>query len=406
MRINIKRLEKRLEEMSEIGRLPNGGVSRLALSKEDKISRNLLSKWMKEIGLDVKIDSIGNMFGVFGSLDNKIIGIGSHLDTVPTGGYFDGALGVLVALEVVQIIKEKNIEIPVSLAIINFTNEEGVRFTPDMMGSLAYANPEQLDVLLESIDSEGNTVKDSLNQIGFMGMMKPGEISFDYFLELHIEQGPILEAANCDIGVVESVQSIKWLKLRLQGKNDHAGTTPIHMRKDPFYALSRLSNFIREVCLRNESLLATIGSIKLYPNSINVIPEWVEATIDFRNPKNNIINKAIEEMNSFIDSDQSFENIDVKINVLADVPSVQFDTNIINKIIYSSNKLGYSYKLMYSGAGHDSQLLAPKYPSAMLFIPSKDGISHSIDEFSSIDQIEKGANVLLNTVMGLSNDVL
>lgn len=404
LKINANRLNQRLLKMATLGGLSSGGVKRLTLSREDKAARDLFKEWLIELGLTVRIDEIGNMFGILeGKNPNQLIGIGSHLDSVPTGGKYDGPVGVLSALEVAQTLKENNIKLNHSLVVANYTNEEGVRFFPDMMGSLAHVNPDKINDYLQSKDNKGTSVADALKTIGYNGSKKCGFINYNHFIELHIEQGPVLEDGNFDIGVVKSVQAIHWSKLTLLGKSAHAGTTPLDARKDTFYALSRLSNRAREICHEIENQLITIGSIEMFPNAINVVPEKIIVTLDIRNTKDDQLLIALQKLDEFISTDPSFENIKVEKEVLVNVPAVTFDKKVVDAIGRSCQKLDYSAKEMHSGAGHDAQILGTKYSAAMIFIPSKDGISHAVDEYSSPEQIEKGASVLLHTVLNLDN---
>ena len=392
--------------MATIGGLPSGGVKRLTLSQEDKAARNLFTEWLEELGLGVHVDEIGNMFGILeGKNKDEFIGIGSHLDSVPTGGKFDGPLGVLSALEVAQTILDNKLELNHSLVVANYTNEEGVRFLPDMMGSLAHANPDQVHNYLKAQDSEGISVNEALKEIGYKGTEKCGTINYKYFIEVHIEQGPILEQEKIDIGVVSRVQAIHWIKITIEGKSAHAGTTPLYARKDTFYALSRLSNYSRELCNQIENQLITIGSVELSPNAINVVPEQVIATLDMRNPSDERLAEAIEQIEKFMDIDESFVGLKVSKEVLVNIPAVTFDQKVVDIISKSANQLGYASRKIFSGAGHDAQILATKYPAAMIFIPSKDGVSHAVDEYSSPEQIEKGANVLLHSILSLDQQL-
>lgn len=402
IRINAQRLQTRLAEMARYGALPSGGVKRLTLTNDDKDARDLLQKWMTDLGLEVHVDEIGNMFGILrGKKTEQYIGTGSHLDSVPTGGKYDGPLGVLAALEVAETVIENKIQLNHSLVVANYTNEEGVRFFPDMMGSLAHVNPNKVNEYLAAKDEKGITVKEAATGIGYNGKMTCGTIGYDAFVELHIEQGPILEQHGVDIGVVKGVQAIHWIKLIIKGKSGHAGTTPIAARKDTFYAFSRLSNYARQLCSEIPGQLITIGSIEISPNAINVIPERVMATLDIRNPSDKHLAKAIQKLNEFIAKEDSFQNLKVSQEVLVDVPAVTFDSRVTSSISKSCQSLGYSEMEMFSGAGHDAQILATRYPAAMIFIPSKDGISHAVDEYSSPEQIEKGANVLLQSILQL-----
>lgn len=402
IRINSKRLSARIQEMAQFGALPSGGVKRLTLTPEDKAARDLFKQWMQELGLEVAIDEIGNTFGILkGKNTDRCIGIGSHLDSVPTGGRFDGPVGAIGALEVAQTLIENDVQLNSTLVVANYTNEEGVRFFPDMMGSLGHVNPEEVDNYLKAKDKNGTTVDDALKAIGYKGKMKCGTIHYNHFVEIHIEQGPILEEKKIDIGIVQGVQAIHWQKFTLTGKSAHAGTTPIYARKDAFYALSKLSCFARELCHDIKDQLVTIGTIEVKPNAINVVPEEVVATLDMRNLSDANLQLAITRIEDFIATDESFSHISVNKEVLVNVPAVAFNGSVVDAISKSCQHLGYSSLPMHSGAGHDAQILATRYPAAMIFIPSKDGVSHAVDEYSSPEQIEKGANVLLQTVLHL-----
>ncbi len=403
--INSNRLTQRLKELNKIGRLEGGGVSRPSLSNEDKKARDLLMQWTKELDLTVQVDQIGNMFCQWKGKTDKIIGVGSHLDTVPTGGDYDGALGVVAGLEVIQTLKEQHYQPNHTMVLANFTNEEGTRFTPDMMGSLASARPETLPELLKAISADDHKiVSEELNRIGYAGNVPCGSINFERFIELHIEQGPILENENIDIGIVEGVQAIQWRRLTIVGKSSHAGTTPIALRKDSFYAMSCLTNYARKLCESQNGLLITIGSIEIHPNVINVVPKKVIATIDLRHPDNSVAYQAMESLETFAKQDKSFNGLTSQWESLVDIKSIKFDQQVISSIKKSCDSLGYSNRPMISGAGHDAQLLSSRYASGMIFIPSRNGVSHAVDEFSSETQIEKGANVLLNTVVELDGE--
>lgn len=402
IRINSKRLNDRIQEMAQFGALASGGVKRLTLSPQDKAARDLFKQWMEELGLEIAIDEIGNMFGILkGKNADRCIGIGSHLDSVPTGGRYDGPVGALGALEVAQTLIENNVQLNSTLVVANYTNEEGVRFFPDMMGSLAHVKPEEVPNYLKTKDKNGITIDDALKEIGYNGGMKCGTLRYNHFIEIHIEQGSILEERKIDIGIVQSVQAIHWLKLTLIGKSAHAGTTPIHARNDAFYALSKLSCFARELCYKIKDQLITIGTIEVKPNVINVVPEEVVVTLDMRNLSDDKLKLAINQIENFIATDESFAHIKVSKEVLVNVPAIPFNENVVNAIDKSCQQLGYSSYKMHSGAGHDAQILATQFPAAMIFIPSKNGVSHDVDEYSSPEQIEKGANVLLHTVLHL-----
>ncbi len=404
MRINIQRLSAFLRDVNQFGALPGGGVSRPSLSDEDRKARDWFASRVTALGLELHVDEMGNMFGVWRGRTNKMIGTGSHLDTVPTGGLYDGALGVMAGLEVLSSLKEKKYQPNHTLVLANFTNEEGTRFTPDMMGSLGYANPKLIPELHKSLaHDDGRSVGEELKRIGYLGSMPCGSLAFDGFVELHIEQGPILEKANQDIGVVEAVQSIHWKRITIEGRSAHAGTTPVEYRRDSFYAMSCLSAHARELCIKENGLMITIGTMQLVPNVINVVPKKVIATLDLRHPDDGVAKKALEEIHAFTNQHPSFSGLHTSWEDLVDINAIKFDQGVVAAIEKSCVSLGLTSRRMISGAGHDAQLLSSKYPSAMIFIPSKNGVSHAIDEFSSEDQIEKGANVLLQTLLELDS---
>ncbi len=400
--INITRLTQRLKELNKIGALSGGGVSRPALSDEDKKARDLLIKFAKELDLTIQVDQIGNIFCKWKGNTDHIIGTGSHLDTVPTGGDYDGALGVMAGLEVIQTLKENGFQPVHSIVLANFTNEEGTRFNPDMMGSLAFSQPELLPELLKSKALDNQlTVSDELARLGYAGNLPCGSINFKRFIELHIEQGPILEKEKIDIGIVEGVQSIQWRRLTITGRSAHAGTTPIADRKDALHAMSSLALYARTLCDSENGLLITIGSLAVSPNVTNVVPNKVIATIDLRHPDHVIAYRAMNALVAFTNHNNAFSGLTSQWDILVDIKSIQFDKLVTSAIKNSCDVLGYTNMPMISGAGHDAQLLSSKHACAMIFIPSRNGISHALDEYSSPEQVEKGANVLLNTIVEL-----
>ncbi|MEM1137616.1 MAG: hydantoinase/carbamoylase family amidase, partial [Bacteroidota bacterium] len=272
--MNTQRLLENLATYAEIGALPNGGVERLALSSTDKQARDMFKKQMLEAGLDVKVDEIGNMFGIRkGTSALPAVMIGSHLDTVGNGGKFDGSLGVLAALEIIHTLNERNLTTKRPIIIANFTNEEGVRFTPDMMGSLVFSRQYLVDKAYQSkaIDGSGTLLAYELDKIGYKGKLKCGSLNIDYFLELHIEQGPILEKENIPVGIVESLQGISWTEFIFYGESNHAGTTPLAYRKDAGLAAVALATYINEsVRTKGGNQVGTVGIIEMFPNQINV----------------------------------------------------------------------------------------------------------------------------------------
>lgn len=403
LKINLSRLKRRLDEVNAIGALPGGGVERRSLTDEDKQVRDLLKGWFDELGLESTVDQMGNMVGIWNINGNvPPVAIGSHLDTVGSGGYFDGSLGVVAGLEVLETLKDADIEPRKSLSVINFTNEEGVRFTPDMMGSFAFAGLGRVSELWEAGAEENNSVKlkSELERIGYLGDNICGNSKLDSYFELHIEQGPVLEKEGIDIGAVEKVQGIFWTEYILKGNANHAGTTPMSMRRDAGYVAARINTFVRELTKQvGSTQVGTVGITNFFPNLINVVPQEVRITVDLRNTDKNMLVKAQEALHSFVIKVTDEESINFEFRELVRFDPVDFDESMINSIANAAKSLGYSYKVMPSGAGHDAQMMASICPTTMIFIPSKDGISHNINEFSSDADIEKGTNVLLRAVM-------
>jgi len=406
--MNINRLLQSLDKYAQIGGLENGGVHRLTLTDEDKRARDLLKEEMLEVGLEVKVDAIGNMFGIRAGLNNELpaVMIGSHLDSVGNGGRYDGSLGVLASLEVIKTLNEQNITTERPIIIANFTNEEGVRFTPDMMGSLVYSKQFPLEKALNArpISGEATTLENELEKIGYKGQTPIGGLKTAYFIELHIEQGPVLEQEQLDIGVVTGVQGISWTEYIFKGASNHAGTTPMHLRKDAGMAAGEFIYNIKQILKKaGEEQRGTVGIIETKPNLINVIPSQIRITCDLRNHNDVILQQTEDEVEKSAEVIAHAANLELEINKLVRFKPVIFDDLVVDTIYQAANDLGYSSKKMISGAGHDAQMMAAVAPSAMIFIQSKDGISHDPAEYSSNEAIEKGAKVLYETCLRLAN---
>jgi beta-ureidopropionase / N-carbamoyl-L-amino-acid hydrolase len=403
LRINEKRFLRRMNEMAKVGAVTGGGVHRLALSDEDKRARDKLKGWMLNAGLMVDIDQIGNMYGLRKGTNAQMspVAFGSHLDTVGYGGRFDGALGVMAALEVLETLNDNKIETNASLCMVNFTNEEGARFAPDMMGNIIVKGTSLVSDAWEARDLKDPSIrlKDELEKIGYLGSLDPTSFRPGSFIELHIEQGPILEMGKRKIGVVEKVQGINWIEFQITGQSNHAGTTPMELRKDAGLVAARIASFCRELTSEFPALRATAGLMEFSPNLINVVAGKARITVDLRSPDREVIRGAENSLMHFAREAALIENCRLESKNLTLVDPVDFDFNIIKSIENNTNKLGYTFKRMMSGAGHDAQLMAGVCPAAMIFIPSKNGISHSVEEFSSEEDTIAGANVLLNSVL-------
>ncbi len=406
MQVDGQRLLSNIARYAEIGRVGKIGVERIALSKEDKLARDLLKSQMLAQGLAVHIDQLGNMIGLRkGKKDLPAIAFGSHLDTVYSGGRYDGALGVLAGLELVQTLNDNSIETDHPLALVNFTNEEGVRFAPDMMGSHVYSGQADLGEILASkaYDNEEETIGSRLAAIGYAGDVKPGAIPFDSFFELHIEQGPVLESEFLDIGVVEMVQGIHWTRYTIHGEANHAGTTPNRYRKDAGYATSKILQYIGDYSRKEDnSVLTTVGSIHYEPNTINIIPGKVSFTLDLRSPNVESLNKAQKQIDASINRVVNESGLSKEEQVMVRFKPVHFPEEMVGLVADASEQLGLTFKRMPSGAGHDAQMMKVFCPSTMIFIPSVRGISHNVEEYSNDRDVINGANVLLNAVLNRS----
>lgn len=400
--INGERLKNELERFANFGRTENNGVTRLSLSEEDRAARDFFRVCCEEIGLTVKVDDMGCMYATLEGAEYKPpILIGSHLDSVKKGGRFDGVLGVLAGLEVVRTLVENKIKPRVPITIINFTNEEGARFEPSMMASGVLSGKFDKNVMLKKKDSAGITFEEALKGIGYEGAIENRLKEGSAFLELHIEQGPILEKEALSIGVVECVVGMACYDIEITGESDHAGTTPMSMRKDALFAANNLINEIRRVLgVLDEELVFTIGRLNVYPSIHTVIPNKVVFSLEARH-KNPEIVKTFKEFVEDLPNRGLNEGCEVKTTKLWERDTVWFDTEIVNQLEKSTQSLGYSNKRMVSGAGHDAQFIASYVPSAMLFVPSFNGKSHCEEELTTWEECEKGVNVLLDTVLAL-----
>ncbi len=403
MNINRQRLLDNLQRYGQIGQAQETGVERIALSEEDKIARDLLKQQMLEAGLVVSIDQIGNMIGIRqGERDVPAVAMGSHLDTVYQGGRYDGALGVLAGLEVIQSLNDQNISTEKPIALINFTNEEGVRFAPDMMGSHVLAHPELLEEILKSpaYDNPEHTVGNQLEAIGYKGDMPCGSLKLDSFLELHIEQGPTLELEKTDIGAVEMVQGIYWTRYTIHGQANHAGTTPIRYRKDAGYAASEVMHYIGDYARRADSkVLTTVGTMGFEPNAINIVPERAHFTLDLRSVDYEALKQGQTDIDQKINAVIQETGLSLEREEMVRFAPVHFDPSIVKLVADGAKDLGLSVKQMPSGAGHDAQMMAAVCPAAMIFVPSVAGISHNVKEYTQPDDLENGANVLANAIL-------
>jgi N-carbamoyl-L-amino-acid hydrolase len=405
LRVNGARLLSRLGALAEIGAIDGGGCARLALTDDDRAGRDLVVTWMQDLGLDVRIDAIGNVIATWGRAGRSPVMVGSHIDTVRTGGRYDGNLGVLAGLELVETVIESGLQPARPLAVAFFTNEEGSRFSPDMLGSLTYAGGLAIEDALDHVAIDGARLGDELLRIGYVGPHPcPGPAPFAY-VELHIEQGPVLEAEGIEIGVVEGVQGISWQQLTIEGQANHAGTTPMSMRHDAGFAAAAVTTFARQLALElGPPQVATVGSLQLHPDLVNVVAAQARLTVDLRNTDDALLRDAEQRLATFLQELADEEGVQISARPLARFAPVAFDDRVVGLVEATARRLGHSTRRLPSGAGHDAQMLARVCPSGMVFVPSVKGISHNPAEYTQPDDLVAGANVLLQVVLALAED--
>jgi N-carbamoyl-L-amino-acid hydrolase len=389
-------LRSQLTQLGAIGIDATGARTRLAASDSDKQGRDQLVAWMRELNLEVCVDAIGTIYGILPGRDRHapVLMLGSHIDTVINAGMYDGCYGVLAGLAVQRALRQAGMVPPCDVVVVAFTNEEGVRYQPDMMGSLVAA-ADALDV----IGSDGTRLGDELARIGYAGDMQPGSIVPRAYLELHIEQGPMLEQAGVTIGAVAHLQGISWQQLTIMGQANHAGTTPMTLRRDAGVAAARLTAGLYDYALHSGSTRATVGRMQVSPNAINVIPQQVVMTVDIRDPDDARVDAAEAALRTMIDACIRHLGVDITIERLVRFPAVAFDQTLVARITQAAARRGLSCMPMISGAGHDAQMMARVAPTAMIFVPSRGGISHNPAEYTSDDQLVAGATVLADVVL-------
>lgn len=404
LRIDGNRLQSRLDALAQIGAIAGGGCCRLALTDDDRRGRDQVVTWMRELGLQVQLDAIGNVFGLrAGRLDLPPVMTGSHIDTVRTGGRYDGNLGVIGGLEVVQTLNDANVQTDRPLVVAFFTDEEGARFAPDMLGSLVYVGGLPLQEALDIRAIDGARLGDELQRIGYAGETPMGLHRPSAFVELHIEQGPVLDAEGITIGAVEDLQGISWQELTITGQSNHAGTTPMRLRHDAGYCAAAVTNFVRILAREmGGSQVATVGKIDLHPNLINVIAARATLTVDLRNTDETLLRQAEDDLAEFLKTLAREEGVSITSRQLARFEPVIFDAAVVQRIESVTRTLGYSQRRMTSGAGHDAQMLARVCPTAMIFVPSVKGISHNPAEHTASADLAAGCNVLLHTLLELA----
>ena len=404
--INSDRLWDSLMTMAKIGPGIAGGNNRQTMTSEDGEARKLLQKWSEDAGMTMKVDELGSMFFKREGTDKNALPvvIGSHLDTQPTGGKYDGVLGVLAGLEIVRTLNDLNIQTKHPILVVNWTNEEGSRFPPAMMASAGYAGIYDVNTLLSAKDADGNVFGNELNKIGWKGSETVGAQKFQCYYELHIEQGPILETEEIDIGIVTHGQGLKWLEVKLTGKEQHTGTTPMNVRKDTSLAMSEIILAVNTIENQNQpNALGTVGHIEVSPNSRNVIAGETLFTVDIRSPDINKLNKMEKELKSTANKICLKYNVQIDIEQIGGFDPVEFNKECLHYLRSNAEKFGYSHKDIVSGAGHDACWINTIVPSAMIMCPCVDGLSHNEAEEIKPQWAASSTNVLLHAALASAN---
>jgi beta-ureidopropionase / N-carbamoyl-L-amino-acid hydrolase len=402
LRIDGQRLWDSLTELAQIGATPKGGVCRLTLTDLDRQGRDLVTRWAREAGMTVTIDKIGNGFMRRAGRNNRLppIVTGSHIDTQPTGGKFDGNYGVLAGLEVVRTLNDHGIETEAPIEVAFWTNEEGSRFVPVMMGSGAFAKAFTLEHAYAATDIEGKTVKAELERIGYLGTEEPGEHPIGAYFETHIEQGPVLEDHGKTIGVVTGVLGVRWYDCVVTGMEAHAGPTPMALRKDALQVATRLMQEVVACALRHPPHgRGTVGMVQVFPNSRNVIPGNVKFSIDLRNASEALCDRMDADIRGVAARLSAESGLSIDMKLVTSFPATQFHADCVDAVARATRALGYSHMEAVSGAGHDAVYMAKLAPAGMIFIPCKDGISHNEIEDAKPEHITAGGNVLLHAML-------
>ena len=411
LRVDGARLGERLAALGEIGAVhgPAGewGCARLALTDADRDGRDLVVGWMRDLGMEVVIDAIGNVVATRAGIDPDAAAVmtGSHIDTVRTGGRFDGNLGVLAGLEVVETLERHGVRTRRPLQVAFFTDEEGARFQPDMLGSLVYVGGMTLEDALDvRAADDGARLGDELSRIGYAGSVPcPHPAAPRAFVELHIEQGPVLEDEGVTIGVVTGVQGISWTEVVITGQSAHAGTTPMRLRRDPGYVAAAINVGVRRIAAEmGGSQVATVGRCDMVPNLVNVVPSKVTMTVDLRNTDEALLQDAERRFLELCDALVTSEGVTITRRTLARFEPVDFDPEMVERVEAVALRLGHSTRRMPSGAGHDAQMLARVCPTSMIFVPSVAGLSHNLAELTHPADLQAGADVLLQVMLELA----
>ena len=404
MKIDRKRLEQSMEDLGRIGATPRGGLTRVALTDEDRRGRDWLVARMNQAGLRVTVDQMGNIFGErAGTEPLPPVMMGSHADSVPTGGKYDGQLGVLCGLEVIRTLNDVKARTRHPVTLVIFTNEEGARFQPAMIASGVLAGKIALEDAYNAKDKDGIRLVDELERIGYLGSEPCVPRPFRAYLELHIEQGPFLEEKGLAVGVVEGIVAIAWSRLTIEGVQDHAGPTPMRIRHDALVAAADVISRVRGVATTiGGDLVTTVGNLVVHPNIPNAIPGRVTMSIDMRDPNDATLDRARGMLDTAVREACEKEGVTYELDHYWRVPYTPFATDVVGAIERAAKTTGAGYRRIISGAGHDAQYMGAIGPAGMVFVPSHDGRSHCEEEFTPIEDIEHGANTLLGAAAELA----
>jgi N-carbamoyl-L-amino-acid hydrolase len=399
-RINGERLWRSLMDLARVGATPKGGVRRLTLTETDREGRDLFARWAREAGMSVSVDAIGNMYARRAGSDPEAapVAMGSHLDSQPSGGKFDGAYGVMAGLEVVRTLNDAGVVTRSPLDVIAWTNEEGSRFVPTMMGSGVFAGVHTLEYALAQTDVEGVSVRDALEAIGYAGRAQPQPLGA--YFEAHIEQGPVLEQSATTIGVVQGALGQRWFDLTITGQDAHAGPTPMDIRKDALVAASRVVLEVNRIATTfPDTARGTVGQMRVQPNSRNVVPGEVRMTIDLRNAKAKTLDAMVEALRSALGLIETECRVTAALEEVVTFPPSEFTPALVDSVRAAAASLGFSHREIVSGAAHDAVYVSRVAPAAMVFVPCEGGISHNEIENATPEDIAAGADVLLHAVL-------
>ncbi|MBW1818188.1 MAG: Zn-dependent hydrolase [Deltaproteobacteria bacterium] len=407
IRVNGVRLRQSLEEMAEIGTTPRGGVERLTLTDEDRRARDLFVQWLEELELRITVDEMGNIFGQRKGKDRGLAPVmsGSHMDSQPKGGRFDGVLGVMGTLEVLRALNDRDVVTERPVCIVNWTNEEGSRFSPAMVGSGVWSGLLERDWVYGRTDRNGKRFKDELERIGYRGAAPAALRPVHAYYECHIEQGPVLEREGKIIGAPEGILCIHWYDIYLEGEGNQAGPTPMAGRRDALVAAAEMIVKVNELPAKmGGNMVATVGEIENHPNSRNIIPDGVHFTVDIRSWDDGRVASAWEELYKSFEKISKNRGCPMRIEDTWKVAHQPFHPDLVQRVVNTADQLGYPVLPMRSGAGHDAGYMNQVVPTAMIFVPSIGGRSHVEVENTRWEDCEAGTNVLLHCILGTAND--